>query len=291
MSFDNGFRPAGRVPLSSTTVNGIEAFTDYGTATEGGSTATHSLSLYRAPSGALVFGAGTVQWSWGLDVTNAWGRSGPDGTAPDPTMQQATANLLADMGAQPTTLQSNLVATGPSTDTAAPSATVGSPAEGAGLTDGNTVTISGTASDAGGGVVSAVEVSTDGGATWHPANGTTSWTYPWTVHGSPSTTIEARSVDDSGNIGAPSAGRTVSVSCPCSIFAGSTPTTVDGGDGQSVELGVKFRSDVAGTISGIRFYKATANTGTHVGSLWTRQRHPARAGEPSAARPRRAGSR
>ena len=30
-------------------------------------TATHSLTLYRAPSGALVFGAGTVQWAWGLD--------------------------------------------------------------------------------------------------------------------------------------------------------------------------------------------------------------------------------
>ena len=30
-------------------------------------TATHHLTLYRAPSGALVFGAGTVQWAWGLD--------------------------------------------------------------------------------------------------------------------------------------------------------------------------------------------------------------------------------
>ena len=37
----------------------------------------------------------------------------------------------------------------------------------------------------------------------------------------------------------------------------------------SVELGVKFRSDVAGTITGIRFYKASANTGTHVGNLWS----------------------
>jgi hypothetical protein len=36
-----------------------------------------------------------------------------------------------------------------------------------------------------------------------------------------------------------------------------------------VELGVKFRSDVAGSITGIRFYKASANTGTHVGNLWT----------------------
>jgi hypothetical protein len=36
-----------------------------------------------------------------------------------------------------------------------------------------------------------------------------------------------------------------------------------------VELGVKFRSDVSGTITGIRFYKASTNTGTHVGNLWT----------------------
>lgn len=36
-----------------------------------------------------------------------------------------------------------------------------------------------------------------------------------------------------------------------------------------MELGIKFRSDVSGTVSGIRFYKASANTGTHVGSLWT----------------------
>src|SRR5262245_11827339 len=47
------------------------------------------------------------------------------------------------------------------------------------------------------------------------------------------------------------------------------PAIVDGGDLGAVELGVKFRSDVAGTIAGIRFYKSAANTGTHVGNLWT----------------------
>ena len=36
-----------------------------------------------------------------------------------------------------------------------------------------------------------------------------------------------------------------------------------------VELGLKFRSDVAGTISSIRFYKSAGNTGTHTGSLWS----------------------
>jgi hypothetical protein len=44
---------------------------------------------------------------------------------------------------------------------------------------------------------------------------------------------------------------------------------VDGGADNSVELGVKFRSDVAGSITGVRFYKASTNTGTHVGTLWT----------------------
>jgi Domain of unknown function (DUF4082) len=36
-----------------------------------------------------------------------------------------------------------------------------------------------------------------------------------------------------------------------------------------VELGVKFRSDVAGVVTGIRFYKGTSNTGSHTGSLWS----------------------
>ncbi len=48
-----------------------------------------------------------------------------------------------------------------------------------------------------------------------------------------------------------------------------TPSIVDGGDTGSVELGVKFRSDTGGTITGIRFYKAATNTGTHVGNLWS----------------------
>jgi hypothetical protein len=41
------------------------------------------------------------------------------------------------------------------------------------------------------------------------------------------------------------------------------------GDANSVEVGVKFRSDNNGTITGVRFYKGSGNTGTHVGSLWS----------------------
>jgi hypothetical protein len=54
-----------------------------------------------------------------------------------------------------------------------------------------------------------------------------------------------------------------------SIFELRTPAVVDGGDASAVDLGVKFTSDVAGAITGIRFYKAAANTGTHVGALWS----------------------
>ena len=38
-----------------------------------------------------------------------------------------------------------------------------------------------------------------------------------------------------------------------------------GGHGTAYELGVRFQSDVAGYITGIRFYKGSGNTGTHVG--------------------------
>jgi hypothetical protein len=219
------------------------------------------MTLYRAPSGALVFGAGTVQWSWGL---------GDPSLTPDRNMQQATVNLFGDMKVQPYSLLSGLLAASPSTDTSAPTSTITSPAGGSTVGDGGKVTITGTASDTGGGVVAGVEVSTDGGATWHPASGTTSWSYTWTAHGNPSTTIKSRATDDSGNIESPSAGKVLNVGCTCSVWGnGVIPTKTDSGSGTAVEVGVKFKSDVSGYVSGIRFYKSSANTGTHVGSLWT----------------------
>ena len=87
---------------------------DY-SSTYGPGYATHSLTLYRHESGALVFGAGTIQWSWGLDGHHDWGHR-----LPDVRMQQATVNLLADMGVQPVTLQVDLLPASPSLDTIAP---------------------------------------------------------------------------------------------------------------------------------------------------------------------------
>jgi hypothetical protein len=51
--------------------------------------------------------------------------------------------------------------------------------------------------------------------------------------------------------------------------ASAVPTTADGGDARSIELGVKFTASANGYVTGVEFYKATANTGTHTGSLWS----------------------
>ena len=262
---DNGSRPPGLIDLSSTTAAVPAKITDYGSNYAPG-TATHHLTLYRATSGALVFSAGTVQWSWGLDGEHDRGSS-----TPDPRMQQATVNILADMGAQPTSLQGDLVGASASNDHQAPTATIASLGGGDQLQSGVPVTISGTATDAGGGQVGGVEVSTDNGDTWHPAQGRGSWTYHWTPGATGAATIKARAADDSGNLQAPGDQVSVSVvprSCPCSIWDDSASGS-EANDTSAVELGVKFRSDEPGYITGLRFFKTSGNFGTHVGHLWT----------------------
>jgi hypothetical protein len=52
--------------------------------------------------------------------------------------------------------------------------------------------------------------------------------------------------------------------------ASTTPTVPAENVGVAAEIGVKFRSEADGYITGLRFYKGLANTGTHVGNLWTR---------------------
>src|SRR5205823_286904 len=67
---DNGSRPAGLMDMSATTFStSSHVIVPWGTVV-GPGTGNHKITLYRAPSGALVFGAGTIQWSWGLDGTH-----------------------------------------------------------------------------------------------------------------------------------------------------------------------------------------------------------------------------
>ncbi len=149
---DNGFRPAGEIDMSKTCENSVaqrlltvreEFVSDQG---------CNSLTLYRASSGALVFDAGTIQWSWGLESDH----DGDSQNPPDPAMQQATVNLFAMMGLQPATLESDLVPGVQPNYTSPPTSAITSPSAGATFANGSTVTISGTATDTGGGVVAGV---------------------------------------------------------------------------------------------------------------------------------------
>ena len=180
-------------------------------------------------------------------------------------------------------------------DTTAPTVTATSPANGAtgvAITAPVTATFSeamdpatiGTATfelrDAGNAVVPAT-------VTWDAATLTATLTpaaplggqatYTATVKGG---ATDPRAKDLSGNALAANVTWTFTTvagpACPCTIWPGSAvPLNPSENDPGAVELGVKFRSDINGYITGIRFYKGANNTGTHIGNLWTSRGHAA----------------
>jgi hypothetical protein len=263
---ENGFRPDGLVNLSLSSISVETYLRDYG-ATVGSAVATHSLTMYRAASGALVFGAGTVFWSWGLSDNH----QGPT-TSTDRNVQQAMVNMFADMGIQPTTLDASLILATQSTDTLKPTSSISSPIIGASFLEGQHVTITGTAQDFGGGIIAGVEVSTDGGQHWFKATGRESWSYNWVVQASGTYTVMSRAVDDSVNLEAPSTGKQVTVTLPGTQglwTLAEKPATEVAIDRDPVELGLRFQATTAGSVQGIRFYKGFYNIGDHVVSLWS----------------------
>ncbi|HSX29482.1 MAG TPA: chitosanase [Candidatus Saccharimonadales bacterium] len=54
-----------------------------------------------------------------------------------------------------------------------------------------------------------------------------------------------------------------------SFWGNNVPKTITNNNSRSVELGLRFKSGVAGYVTGVRFYKGAQNTGTHTGSLWS----------------------
>jgi hypothetical protein len=152
----------------------------------------------------LVFGAGTVDWAWALDSNHddVRGWRGTTDPAIEVDLQQVTVNLLADMGAQPSTLANtpSLVPASQTTDVMKPasSLTVSSVVD-----IGTPITINGTAHDNGGGVVGGVEISVDNGSNWHPVSGRGTWTYSWTpttiAPANAPVNVLSRATDDSGN--------------------------------------------------------------------------------------------
>src|SRR6185295_4012900 len=105
-------------------------------------------------------------------------------------------------------------------------------------------TVTGTATDAGG-KPAGVEYSTDGGTTWHIADGSANWSATFTPTVPGLLTIRSRAVDDSGRVETnPGPGITIVVlenPAGCTIWpADATPAIIDQADATSIELGVRF---------------------------------------------------
>lgn len=199
----NGFNPATLITMSSTSIQSDAVLQDQYAKVLSLDTATHSITLYKAESGALVFGAGTVMWAWALDDEHALGPNGTggNGTA-QADIQQAMINLFADMGVLPETLQSNLVEGGSFGDDTAPTVDAYTTETAFQIMAGDSIWLSGTAADADG-HLAGVLVSGDNGATWQRADGAMSWTGAAHVRGQGAQTILVKSFDTSFNMSEP----------------------------------------------------------------------------------------
>ena len=60
-----------------------------------------------------------------------------------------------------------------------------------------------------------------------------------------------------------------STAVPISLWSSSTVPSSPWKTDAPVTLGVKFRSDVSGLVTGIRFYKGAGNNGTHIGLFYS----------------------
>jgi hypothetical protein len=235
---------------------------------------THYLSLYRHSSGAWVFGAGTMQWSWGLDMNHDLGSS-----PASLDMQQATANFFKDLGQTAETLQADLVPPLAVNDNSSPISTIVSPAHNSSAS-GSFITIAGITTEVGGGAVAGVEVSTDGGLTWHKAFGLENWSYSLTTTTAGIITVKVRAWDDMANLetpGNPGSSNCININVngpfSYSVFTTGQPTLPQtfNASGGALEVGMKFKSSIPGKISGVQYYKHTGSTGSHIGHLWTKE--------------------
>lgn len=281
---DDSYRPAGLILLSETVIDWPEILVDQGNRTSPG-TATHGLSLYRAPSGALVFGAGTVFWSWGLSDEHDSSPYGGD--IKNTALQQFTVNLFADLGIQPgvsdlVLASQGLLRAAASTDSVAATVTLDNiPDEIVALA---AYTITGTATDDDGnpltddGQIAMVEVSLNNGVTWHPATGRSNWSYSWTPTEEGSYQVRARAIDDSLNLpslaGLPSDIVTVTpapLPDSFSLFGAGSVTATSINEGATLELGVRFTPTQAGVVTELHYYRSVADSGdtdTRAGHLW-----------------------
>ena len=228
-------------------------------------------------AGALVFGAGTVQWSWGLDGDHDRG-----GDAARPVAcSRRPSTCFADMGVQPGTLQADLAAAIATTD--------------ADAADADDHRRRPTARRSSSGCRSRHRHGRRRDGRWpgrrgrglgrrrqHLAPGhaaASTWSYTWTPEAAGRSDDPRPRRRRQRQPRAAPATRSRSTSarscpCPCSIWDNALRRDPERGHKRDrSRRQVPLRQP--GYITGLRFYKSAGNTGTHVGHLWTRRRHPA----------------
>jgi hypothetical protein len=271
----NGQEPAGVVSWTASPVTGAliqnnGAFTTPGTATAGS-------TKYTAASGAQVVNTGTNFWGRGLALDT-------DGNGePDLRIQQATTNILLDMGATPSTPHTGIVV---STNWP-PSVSSTNPADGASM-PGRTLPTTATFNrpmDATSITTSTFTLTGPGGAAvpatvTYNATTRTATLQPQSALAK-QTAYTARlttgvKASDGSTLGAAVQWTFTTVSCPCNVYGSAVPaqTGLDAQDGRwgggpySLELGAKYVVDAPTFLTGLRFYKSPGEFGDHVAKLW-----------------------
>jgi hypothetical protein len=157
-----------------------------------------------------------------------------------------------------------------------PVSTITSPEAGAADWFYNPVTVQGTAANGEAGGIVRVELSLDGGATWHltqPDPTFETWSYTFTPTGPGVLTLISRAATDDV-VEDPTTSVTIKalsgfMQCPC-FFHWPAPDygVHDEDDPQPVELGLRFSSIYNGYVTGLLFKRYPDNTGPHVAHLW-----------------------
>jgi hypothetical protein len=159
-----------------------------------------------------------------------------------------------------------------------PLSNVLSPTQGSVLPLDTPVVISGIAVNGEQGGITSVEVSLDGGSTWVEAGDSESWQYVFTPDTPGPVTIVSRA-STANTVETPTRSVTVqvgggtppAVSCPCRFLLPSLPgrPILDEDDPLPVEVGLRFRPDRDGWVTGLFLFRQPGNTGPDVAHLWT----------------------
>jgi hypothetical protein len=265
----NGYQPPGLWLLSNTLFNGPNS----GVYPDGVLPQTHALVEYRDVNGALVFSAGDINFVTALDSGHDAYDDDPPGmtqdfnyiTPVDQRVRQAMVNLFVDMAnVQPGSLQSGLVRATQIPDTgAAPNSVITSPANGATVHVGQAVTISGTATSNGNGVIAGVEVYETNSNSYTEASGHTSWSLTWTPTAPGTVQITSLAVTDNGNLELTPPTITVNVTSSGPSVAPATSSPSASVFGQAVTLQAAVTNQGSQVTNGsVTFRDGTAVLGT-----------------------------